>query len=133
MRFHKNVPVEHQEILLEQLKKYKKEIKMTKEEQRDLEKWVASGHSPYDNGDYIYTEYGYPMDFVNAMRFFNEIIEKMRSMSEEELDKFLREQNGDYDRTLEKSGELEKNRKYFSTDEIEPLMDKLGDEELPFN
>ena len=69
MRFHKNVPLEHREILAEQLKKYEKEMAMTSEERKELHKWVASGRSPYDNGDYIYGENGWPMDFVSAMRF----------------------------------------------------------------
>ena len=58
MRFRKNVPAEHREFLQEQLKQYKKEITMSKDELRELEKWVASGRSPYDNGDYIYSENG---------------------------------------------------------------------------
>ncbi len=41
----------------------------TLEEKRDLESWVRSGHSPYENGDYIATESGGPMDFINARRF----------------------------------------------------------------
>ncbi|RGZ03406.1 hypothetical protein DXA08_19310 [Blautia obeum] len=46
MRFRKNVPAEHREFLQEQLKQYKKEITMSKDELRELEKWVASGRSP---------------------------------------------------------------------------------------
>lgn len=42
MRFRKNVPAEHREFLHEQLKQYKKEMTMTKNELRELEKWVAS-------------------------------------------------------------------------------------------
>ena len=45
MRFKKNVPAEHREFLHEQLKQYKKEMTMTKNELRELEKWVASGRS----------------------------------------------------------------------------------------
>ena len=41
----------------------------TPEEKRDLSSWVRSGHSPYENGDYIATESGGPMDFINARRF----------------------------------------------------------------
>ena len=76
MRFRKNVPAEHREFLQEQLKQYKKEITMSKDELRELEKWVASGRSPYDNGDYIYSENGCP---------------------EEEREQELRELRGDYD------------------------------------
>jgi len=42
---------------------------VTPEEMRDLSSWVRSGHSPYENGDYISTESGGPMDFINARRF----------------------------------------------------------------
>ena len=41
----------------------------TPEEKRDLSSWVQSGHSPYENGDFIATESGGPMDFINARRF----------------------------------------------------------------
>ena len=47
MRFRKNVPAEHREFLLEQLKQYKKEITMTKDELRELKKWVASGRCKF--------------------------------------------------------------------------------------
>ena len=53
MRFYKNVPQENREFLKEQLKKYEKEMAMTSGERKELHKWVASGRSPYDNGDYI--------------------------------------------------------------------------------
>ena len=41
----------------------------TPEEKRDLRHWVNSGHSPYENGDYIVNDDGGPMDFINAQRF----------------------------------------------------------------
>ena len=44
----------------------------TPEEKRDLQSWVRSGHSPYDNGDYIATDSGGPMDFINARRFLED-------------------------------------------------------------
>lgn len=40
-----------------------------KRELKDLKAWVKSGHSPYENGDYICLEGGGPMDFINALRF----------------------------------------------------------------
>ena len=51
---------------------------------KELHKWVASGRSPYDNGDYIYGENGWPMDFVSAMRFEADQMEWFASLSEEE-------------------------------------------------
>ena len=41
----------------------------TPEEKRALSSWVRSGHSPYENGDFISTESGGPMDFISAWRF----------------------------------------------------------------
>lgn len=97
MRFHKNVPEEYREILTEQLKKYKKEMDITPEELKELNKWVAAGNSPYDNGDYIYAESGWPMDFVNAMRFEQDQIDWWHSLTKEEQDAELRRMNGQYD------------------------------------
>ena len=79
----------------EQLKQYKKEMTMTKDELRELEKWVSSRRSPYDNGDYIYSENGCPMGFASAMRFQNEMCEWWMSLSEEEREQELRELRGD--------------------------------------
>ncbi len=45
----------------------------TQEEIQDLREWVESGHSPYENGDYIATESGESMDFINARRSLEEL------------------------------------------------------------
>jgi len=89
MRFRKNVSKEKQEVLVQQLKQYKKEMEMTQEERRELEKWVASGNSPYDNGDYVYGENGWPLDYVSAIRAVDEQIEWFRSLSPEEQQELL--------------------------------------------
>jgi len=47
-------------------------INATPEEKSDLSGWVRSGHSPYENGDFIATESGVPMDFINARRFLED-------------------------------------------------------------
>ena len=91
MRFHKHVPQESREVLAEQLRKYEKEMEMTPNERRALHKWVAAGNSPYDNGDYIYGENGWPMDFVSALRFEEEQLEWFRSLSEGEQQELLSE------------------------------------------
>ena len=70
---------------------------LTEEELRELEQWVSRGNSPYDNGDYIYTDQGYPMDFVNAMRFQKEQYEWLMSLSDEEREKELQNIRGEYD------------------------------------
>lgn len=74
MVFNKCVSGEKRKILLEQLVQYKREIIMTSDELQALEQWVSEGHSPYDNGDYIYDEDGQTMDFINALRFFKDLI-----------------------------------------------------------
>lgn len=122
MRFHKNVPQENREFLIEQLKKYEKEMAMTSDERKELHKWVASGRNPYDNGDYICGENGWPMDFVSAMRFVNEQLEWFESLSEKE-----------------KEALLHKNEHQYDTHSDEPIIgmnfglrDLYPDEELPF-
>ena len=42
----------------------------TPEEKQTLRRWVNSGHSPYENGDYIVNDDGGPMDFISALRFW---------------------------------------------------------------
>ena len=36
-----------------------------------LRNWVKEGNSPYENGDYVCDEKGYPLDFINTMRFWD--------------------------------------------------------------
>lgn len=97
MRFHKNVPQENREFLTEQLKKYEKEMVMTSEERKELHKWVAKGRSPYDNGDYVCGENGWPMDFVSAMRFMEEEMEWFESLSEKEKEALRHNNEIQYD------------------------------------
>ena len=61
----------------ELLREFKREMRpylkrfpdATPEEKRDLRRWVNSGHSSYENGDYIVNDDGGPMDFISAQRF----------------------------------------------------------------
>lgn len=122
MRFHKNVPQENREILTEQLKKYEKEMTMTSEERRELHKWVAKGRSPYDNGDYIYGENGWPMDFVSALRFVDDQLEWFASLSEEEQEALLHNNEPQYDTQMDEP--------VFCVGSY--LCEADPDEELPF-
>lgn len=45
---------------------------VTPDEKKALRSWVRSGHSPYENGWYIATDAGGPMDFINASRFLED-------------------------------------------------------------
>ena len=74
MRFNRNVPKENRDYLRAELKKYEAEFDdMTTAEKDALYKWVASGRSPYDNGDYVCYEGGYPVDFISALRMWEEM------------------------------------------------------------
>lgn len=74
MRFNRNIPKENREYLRNELKKYESEFDdMTKAEKDALHKWVASGRSPYDNGDYVCYEGGCPVDFISALRMWEEM------------------------------------------------------------
>lgn len=75
MRFNRNVSPELQAVLLEQLEEYKKEMKMSRKELRELYEWVSKGKSPYENGNYYCHDNGCPMDFVSALRFDKELME----------------------------------------------------------
>ena len=97
MRFHKEVPQENRELLTEELKEYEKEVQMTSEGRQEVYKWVASGRSPYDNGDYIYADNGCPLDFVSAMRFEEEQIEWFQNLSEEEKNALSSQNTPQYD------------------------------------
>ena len=44
----------------------------TPEEKKALRHWVRCGHSPFENGWYVVTDSGGPMDFISAMRFLEE-------------------------------------------------------------
>lgn len=103
MRFYKNVPYENREILTEQLKKYEKEMAMTSDERKELHKWVARGNSPYDNGDYIYGENGWPMDFVSALRFVDEQLKWFASLSKEEQEALLHNNEPQYDTQMDET------------------------------
>ena len=75
MRFQKSVKREVREFLTEQLKQYESETEMTKEERQELHRWVASGRSPYENGDYVYGA-GDLIDFISALRMIKDLKEE---------------------------------------------------------
>jgi len=89
MRFNKNVPQALQAILVEQLNEYEHSFKdMSKEERKLLHEWVKNGNSPYENGDYVCDDNCHPMDFVNTLRFWEEMNEYYDSLTEEEKREF---------------------------------------------
>ena len=58
----------------------------TTEEKNALSSWVRSGHSPYENGNYIATDSGRPMDFINARRFLVDLYQDYLMNPEEYRD-----------------------------------------------
>ena len=84
MMFNEEVSAELQDILDIELHRYKLEIgHMTKEEWNLLVDWVYSGHSPYTNGDDVFDDDGWPLDFINTLRSWNEMQEYSDSLDDE--------------------------------------------------
>lgn len=69
MKFHNSVSKEKRTPLSEDLQRYVKEVPMNDAEYQELCQWVQAGNSPYDNGWYIATDAGTPMDYISAKRF----------------------------------------------------------------
>lgn len=84
MKFQKQVKREVRELLQEQLKEYESHTRMTKQERKELHTWVASGRSPYDNGDYLCGADGCPLDFISALRSNKELQNWFGNLSDEE-------------------------------------------------
>ncbi len=83
MMFNKDVSAELQEILELELHRYKREIgHMTNEEWNLLVDWGYSGHSPYTNGDGVFDDDCWPMDFINTLRSWKEMQEEFDEMQE---------------------------------------------------
>lgn len=94
MKFQKKVSPEKRKVLRDELIRYKKAMVLSADELDELEQWVSSGHSPYDNGNYLYTEFGTPMDFISAMRFQEDEYDDLMSLSEEERQRVNAERCG---------------------------------------
>lgn len=82
MKFKKHVTTEQREHLCFLLKQYKNEMILTEDELHNLEEWVSTGHSPYENPDFIYDDYCRLMDFISARRFlYEEYLEHIKHNS----------------------------------------------------
>lgn len=94
--FNENVSAELQEILAIELHRYKREIgRMTKKEWNLLIDWVYSGHSPYTNGDGIFDDDGWPLDFINTFRGWSNIREYSNQPGNDEVQTFSAIPDGD--------------------------------------
>ena len=86
MKFDNHVTPECQKILLKQLKEYEQSFHdMTHEERHLLHMWVRKGNSPYENGDYVCDDNCRPMDFVNTLRFWEDMKECLDALSENDV------------------------------------------------
>jgi hypothetical protein len=73
----------------------KKYTDLTSDEKKGLHNWVVNGYSIYDNPYDICDEHGVTMDYINAIRVYDETI----------LDEYMNEQNDYYQQI--KSSDLE--------------------------
>ena len=48
----------------------------TAEEIAALRQWVKDGNSPYENGDGVYDDSCHTMDFINALRFWDDMYQE---------------------------------------------------------
>jgi hypothetical protein len=62
--------------LNKELKEFLKKNPMTKTERKEIRKWVKKGHSVYTNGCYYAYENGWEMNFLDALRFEEELIKE---------------------------------------------------------
>lgn len=74
---------------------------MTKEERRELHKWVASGRSPYENGSYVCASNGCPADFISALRFGSELQKWFDYLTEEERQQEMGYGRADYNTEMD--------------------------------
>lgn len=59
---------EKRQLLVDEKKSYLAKRKTTPEERGNVRSWVNRGNSVYANPWLLYTESGYPMDYITAMR-----------------------------------------------------------------
>jgi len=71
---------EKRDILRRELIEYKRTIGvMTVDESRDLHEWVADGNSVYSNPWCAAFENGHEMDYINGVRFMEDVRKEMTS------------------------------------------------------
>jgi len=65
---------EFKSMMLKELKKYEAAIgHITPDERKGLRKWVKRGNSPYDNPCLLWDEDGRTMDFITAIRIWEDM------------------------------------------------------------
>ena len=82
MMFSENISAEMKAIFELELHRYNREIgHMTREEWNLLVDWVYSGHSPYMNGNGVFDDDGWPLDYINTLRSWNEQQDRFEDLS----------------------------------------------------
>ena len=89
MRFSKKVSLEKREFLQELYKEFIQNNSITKEENKELLKWIYNGNSPYDNPDMGYDDYCKPLSFIDNLRIQNQIYEDTKDMTIEQLKEYF--------------------------------------------
>ena len=89
MRFSNKVSLEKREALQELYKEYIQNNSITKEENKELLKWIYNGNSPYENPDMGYDDYCKPLSFIENLRIQNQIYEDTKDMTTEQLKEYF--------------------------------------------
>ena len=89
MRFSNKVSLEKREALQELYKEYIQNNSITKEENKELLKWIYNGNSPYDNPDMGYDDYCKPLSFIDDLRIQNQVYEETKDMAVEQLKEYF--------------------------------------------
>lgn len=128
MKFNKHLPLEVEEFLTTQYKKYLKETPMTKKEMKVLREWVKDGHSVYENTCGAWEDGHVPVEFLTVYRDEEYIRQHTKGMNPDEVQKFALAYYG-WDNDEE---ELKQYLQNVPADMQLPVCNVL-DEELPFS
>ena len=78
------------ETLKQMMKQYLKTIPdATPEEIVEPQNWVKEGNSPYENGDGVCGENGWPLDFISTMRFWDDMAQQDQEDPESFTERYL--------------------------------------------
>lgn len=70
---------EERQFLIDEKKTYLAKIKTTPEERGKVRSWVNKGNSVYSNPWLLYSESGYQMDYIRALRVVAEMDESFEA------------------------------------------------------
>ena len=102
MRFSNKVSLKKREVLQELYKEFIRNNFITKQENKELLKWIYNGNSPYENPDMGYDDYCKPLSFIDDLRIQNQIYEDTKDMTTEQLKEYF-----DYEEASSASTTLE--------------------------